>query len=68
MAQNKIKWDEMYPDGFLSGFTMRRMPKVLHKRIKRLSVERSLPQEYIVVEALEEGIGMQEVKEYMGEV
>ena len=62
MAQNKVKWEDMYPNGFLACFSMRRMPKSLHKRIKRLALEKGLPQELVVVLALEEGVAMEEMR------
>ena len=61
---SKIKWDDMYPRGFLACFSLRRMPIDLHKRIKRLAVEKGTSIEYETVMGLEAGVAMLEAEEF----
>ena len=58
----KIDWESMYPEGFISCFSLRRVGKNLHKRIKRLALENESSVEFEAVMALEAGIAMREME------
>ena len=53
---NQEAWDELYPDGFRSSFSMRHMPKQLHKDLRRLSAELEISMEYALIMCAEHGV------------
>ena len=57
---NQDQWDELYPGGFRSSFSMRHMPKDLHTRARHVAVALEVTQEYIIVEAI--AIGLKELE------
>ena len=53
---NQEAWDELYPDGFRSSFSMRHMPKKLHKDLGRIAHELEITMEYALIMCAEHGI------------
>jgi len=68
MPKYNIAWDEDYPDGFLSYYGTRRMPKELHTRMAVLAKLRRTSIEKMLVDCLEVGVGHYEREMYMPEV
>ena len=66
MAKMKIDWNAMYPEGFVSCFSMRRLSKTNHKRAKVQAAMRDEPLELVMVKAIEIGLTYLE-NEWMAE-
>lgn len=68
MPKYNIDWEGLYPDGFLSYYGTRRMPRKLHTRMAVLAKLKETSIEKMLVDALEIGIADIEAEVYMPEV
>ena len=50
------EWDSLYPEGFRGSFSMRHMPKQLHRDLHRISGELEKSIEYVLIMCAEVGV------------
>ena len=61
-------WDELFPDGFRNTYSMRHMPKDLHKRLGRLANELEVSSELLLVQCAYVGLEQLEIEVYAGDM
>ena len=62
---NQEAWDELYPDGFRSSFSMRHMSKKSHRRAKHVASMLEFSLEQIIMTAID--IGLDELEKDLAE-